>query len=80
MKTAISIEDKLFKDAEKFAKTYKLSRSELYQRALRQYLTDAQQIDITNRLNSIYANEPAAVPPRLAKAQAKTIQKHNEAW
>ena len=39
MKTALSIPDSLFKAAEEMAAKEKLSRSQLYSRAMEQYLT-----------------------------------------
>ena len=38
MKTAVSVPDEVFQRAERLAKRMKVSRSELYSRALREYL------------------------------------------
>lgn len=58
MKTAISLPDDLFAEGELYAKAHKLSRSELYSRALREYLWLHDPDSITLRLNAIDWNDP----------------------
>ncbi len=58
MKTAISIPDNLFEAADHMAKLLGVSRSELYRRALHQYL-EAQGRDVIRlKLNEVYILEP----------------------
>ncbi len=54
MKTAISIPDDLFHDAERFKKRARLSRSELYRRALVQFLQHEDEAQIAAALNDVY--------------------------
>jgi metal-responsive CopG/Arc/MetJ family transcriptional regulator len=80
MKTAVSVPDELYAKAEKYAKTHKISRSELYQEALERYLTENADSEVTRRLNEVYAAEDSSLPVGIAKMQARTIRKHNEPW
>lgn len=54
MKTAISLPDALFSAAERLAGRLKLSRSELYQRALADYLARHEDSAITQQLDRVY--------------------------
>jgi hypothetical protein len=57
MRTRITLPDHLFHEAEEYAKLYELSRSELYQRAIKAYLV-RQPEAITEELNRFYAKNP----------------------
>jgi metal-responsive CopG/Arc/MetJ family transcriptional regulator len=54
MKTAISIPDPVFEAAERLAQRLGKSRSELYTTAIRDYLKEHRDEDVTERLNEIY--------------------------
>jgi metal-responsive CopG/Arc/MetJ family transcriptional regulator len=56
MKTAIYIDPELFDKAEKFSYTAEMSRSKLYCTAIREYLENHTQDNITEKLNNYYAN------------------------
>lgn len=56
MKTAISIPDNLFKAAEKVARRLGMSRSELYQRAIAQFLEQKGGDVVRERLDAVYGN------------------------
>jgi Arc/MetJ family transcription regulator len=60
MKTAISIPDDVFAQAEKVARLLKKSRSELYSEALREYLARHGPEKVTEALNRLYAKSGAA--------------------
>ena len=51
MKTAISLPDQVFQEAERFARKTKRSRSQLYSEALAEYLSRHSTNDITNAMN-----------------------------
>lgn len=51
MKTAISLSDELFRRADQLAKRLEVSRSELYSRALREYLARHAPDEVTDSLN-----------------------------
>jgi hypothetical protein len=78
MKTAISIPDSLFWEAENYTYAQGLSRSELYVRALRQYLQMHQDESITDALNQLYASEPSHMEPAAKVAQARALSLDGE--
>jgi metal-responsive CopG/Arc/MetJ family transcriptional regulator len=51
MKTAISIPDEIFEDAERLAKRLKQSRSEVYSRALAEYVARHAPDQVTESMN-----------------------------
>lgn len=55
MKTAISLPDEVFEQAEQAAKRLKLSRSELYSRALSEYLDRHTDSEVTAAINAAIA-------------------------
>ena len=57
MKTAISIPDDLYSAADELAEKMGISRSQFYQRAIRQYLRQQGQDAITNALNNVYPEQ-----------------------
>jgi metal-responsive CopG/Arc/MetJ family transcriptional regulator len=58
MKTAISIPDDVFQEAERVAAELKQSRSQLYSRAVREYVTRHSVDKVTAALDAVYATEP----------------------
>ena len=73
MKTAISIPDDLFQEADAFAKRHGASRSRLYCDAIAEYLTKRRAEEITAKLNEVLADEPDRLDPTIARIQAKSI-------
>ena len=60
MKTAISLPDKLFQEADEFARQAGVSRSELYATAIAEYLLRRNEAVVTARLDRVYGGlEPA---------------------
>ncbi len=80
MKTAISIPDPLFEAAESLAKQLGLSRSELFQHAVREYVQAHGRPDVTQTLNRVYAagRNTARLDSALAKLQAASLP--DEEW
>jgi len=78
MKTAVSLPDELFQMAEATALRLRVSRSELYAKALAEFLKSHQEHAITQRLNDLYSRHTAKVDPGLQRAQFKSIEK--DAW
>jgi metal-responsive CopG/Arc/MetJ family transcriptional regulator len=66
MKTAVSIPDALYRQADREARRCGLSRSRLYAQALQDYLTKTSDAAITTKLNEIYRDEDSRLPPDLA--------------
>ncbi len=77
MKTAISIPDTTFEQAEEVAKDLGISRSELYRRALEQFLKEHQGRAITNALNEVYAKESSELDSVLARMQFASIKRED---
>ena len=70
--------DDLFRSAEAAARRLRLSRSELYAKAIAEYLERQQDSAITERLNEVYARHPAKLDFELHRAQMKSLEK--DAW
>lgn len=73
MKTAISIPDDLFLEAERFARQSGKSRSELFRDALSEYLARRDSPSITQALNEVLADLPKDADPWLAEAGRRTL-------
>jgi metal-responsive CopG/Arc/MetJ family transcriptional regulator len=78
MKTAVSIPDKVYQQADRYAKKAKLSRSQLYAKALHEYLQTHGGQTITKKLDEVYLNESSAIDPAITKAQAEVWSR--EEW
>lgn len=63
MKTAISIPDEIFENAERLARSLKRSRSELYSRALSEYVARHAPDQVTEEMNRavVAVDEPADI-------------------
>lgn len=81
MKTAISIPDPLFRAAEEFAHSHGLSRSELFARAVGEYLQAHRRERITEQLNRVYGDEErASMEPELEEMQRRSVGWDDERW
>jgi metal-responsive CopG/Arc/MetJ family transcriptional regulator len=80
MKTAISIPDSIFEEAERLAKSRGWSRSELYANAVSAYVNSERFSGVRERLDAVYGQnaDDSAVAPLLARAQAQSLPK--EKW
>jgi metal-responsive CopG/Arc/MetJ family transcriptional regulator len=78
MKTAISLPDPVFEEAEALAKQLGLSRSELYTKALKAYLQKYNRDRILHELNQVYAEELSEPDPALATMQLMSLP--HEDW
>ena len=79
VKTAISIPDEIFEQAERLAKTRGWSRSELYANAVSAFVNSERFSGVREKLDTVYGNgvDDSAVEPLLANAQARSIAKEN---
>jgi metal-responsive CopG/Arc/MetJ family transcriptional regulator len=73
MKTAISLPDDLFEAADSLAGRLGVSRSELYARAVAEYVAKHRDEDVTAQLNKVFADETAGLDPALRRAQARSV-------
>lgn len=74
MKTAISVPDDVFADAERLAKRMKKSRSELYSRALREFVARHAEDRVTEALDEVVAavdETPDEFVPEAARRSLK---------
>jgi metal-responsive CopG/Arc/MetJ family transcriptional regulator len=78
VKTAISLPDDLFQLAEVEAKALRVSRSELYSRAITEFLERRRSENVTERLNKVYGAAPAKLDPAFHRAQLMSIDK--DSW
>jgi metal-responsive CopG/Arc/MetJ family transcriptional regulator len=78
MKTAVSLPDELFQMAEASARRLRVSRSELYAKAIAEFLKSQQAATITERLNAVYSKQAAELDPGLHLAQLESLEK--EVW
>jgi metal-responsive CopG/Arc/MetJ family transcriptional regulator len=78
MKTAISIPDPIFQAAELFANHFGISRSELYAKAIEEYIASRRFMNVTEALNKIYGDEPSNLDDELYSMQIKSIP--HEEW
>jgi metal-responsive CopG/Arc/MetJ family transcriptional regulator len=77
MKTAVSIPDDVFADAERLARMLKKSRSQLYSHALREYVARHAPDRVTEALNQVCADVGEAVD-RFASTASRRILKRTE--
>ena len=78
MKVAISVPDPVFNAGEVLAKQLRMSRSELYAKALSAYLGSWGAAAVTAKLNEVIGSQPANVDEPLSAAQFRLLK--NEAW
>lgn len=79
MKTAISIPDDLFNDAERLVARFKTSRSELYSRAIAEFLARHDEDAATQALNEVVQSLNTDSPDtRMTTAPAVAILRQVE--
>ncbi len=72
MKTAVSLPDEIFRDAERLARRLKKSRSQLYQEAVAEYVARHEPEAITEALNRLVEDVNTS-PDELASAAARRV-------
>jgi len=77
MKTAISIPDAIFAEAERFAKRRGLSRSELYATAIAEYVNGQRFLGVREQLDAVYGSNPdeSKLDPVLTRLQSASLGK-----
>ncbi len=74
MKTAISIDDQTFAQAEQAAKELEMSRSEFYVDSVRRRLREIEDAKITEAINRVCAN-PASADPETQELVRNTARR-----
>jgi hypothetical protein len=80
MKTAISIPDRVFESAEKLAARLGVSRSQLYARALANFVEKHREDLITSRLNEIYGPDRENSTLDRGSAVLQSLSLPREKW
>lgn len=78
MKTAISVPDKVFQEADSFAKRHHISRSALFTEAVKTYVEHHRPSEVKRQLDEVYAKEPSLLDDLLQQIQIHSITK--EEW
>jgi uncharacterized FlgJ-related protein len=82
MKTAISLPDQIFFEAEETAQIMGIPRSKLYLNALIEYLQKNNRKKITEKLNEVYNDDYYKEFEPISKAGLESIREttKNDAW
>jgi len=82
MKTAISIPDELFVSAEKTAKKLGIPRSQLFAKALEEFIQTHSKENITQKLNEIYSNKLTKDDDSISNISVSKLRKSlkNDSW
>jgi len=80
MKTAISIPDNIFKNADVLAHELGISRSELYSKAIEKFIKEREDDIVTVKLNEIYNYENNPLDDELNKMQFNSLKLDNNEW
>jgi metal-responsive CopG/Arc/MetJ family transcriptional regulator len=83
MKTAISLPDALYEDAEQTARAMGIPRSQLYARAVSEFIQRHKREEITLRLNDVYErmeNQPTSELPTEPSVETMQELTRNDTW
>ena len=82
MKTAISLPDKVYFEAEETAQNLGISRSTLYLNALTEYLQKNNRKNITEKLNEVYGDDYYEEFEPISNAALESIREltKNDTW
>ena len=75
MKTAISIPDDVFEDAERLARRSKKSRSQLFSDAVREYVARHAQEEVTEAMNQVCADVGSTSDPFVNAASRRILER-----
>jgi len=75
MKTAISLPDDIFEEADSLARRLKRSRSEIYRAALREYLARHDPDAVTEAMNRVCAEVHAGPDPAISAAAHRILER-----
>lgn len=85
MKTAISLPEHLYKDAEKTAKSLGIPRSQLFAKALEEYISKHKRGEVTEKLNEIYKKMDTDADAHISRIETASLESlreltKNDAW
>jgi len=77
MKTAISLPDRVFTEADELSRRMGISRSELFARAARDFVKRHGGRNVTEQLNRVYAKQRSAPDRVLSRLQAASVPRED---
>ncbi len=82
MKTAISLPDSLYEAAEKTAQSMGLPRSQLFAKALEEFIQHHNSELITEKLNDVYSNFDNSMFESISNASLESLREltANDSW
>jgi predicted transcriptional regulator len=75
MKTAVSIPDRVFEQAERLARRTRKSRSHIFASALREYVARHSPDDVTEAMDRVCEQVGAQGDPFVARAARQTLER-----
>lgn len=75
MKTAISIPDKIYAEAERLSRRYKKSRSQVYAEAVAEYLARHDSDAVTEAMNQVCGEVDTRPDPAISAAARRTLKR-----
>ena len=80
MKTAVSLPDPVFEAAEQLARRLRMSRSQLYAKAIQHFLAEHRGRGVTELLNQVYGdpNTDSMLDPIVADLQARSLRREED--
>jgi len=82
MKTAVSLPDRLYEEAEKTAQSMGIPRSQLFAKALQEYIERHGRENITERLNRVYSEATSDELEDISNAGLESLRNltRNDSW
>ena len=82
MKTAISLPDTLYEDAEKTAKSMGIPRSQLFAKALEEFIIHHKKESITEKYNEVYSQIFSKDSSKIESININTLREltKNDTW
>ena len=82
MKTAVSLPDSLYEEAERTAQDLGIPRSQLFAKALEEFIAFHKRENITEKLNRVYANSNRDDFSNVSNSGIESIRDltENDAW
>ena len=74
MKTAISIPDKIYRDAERLSRRLKKSRNQVYTDAVTEYIARHDPDAVTDAMNRVCDTMDARPDPAISAAARRTLE------
>jgi metal-responsive CopG/Arc/MetJ family transcriptional regulator len=82
MKTAVSLPDRLYEEAEKTAQSLGIPRSQLFAKALEEFIERHRRENVTERLNRVYSEAAPDEFEDIPQAGLESLRNltRNDSW